>query len=92
MGLLKAIAGGLSNIASKGRDTTMLAQVFQEHQGFARLSFQILQRSAAERNIEVNEQLINDARIEVSKYPKILIGEFLDGYANRRMNKRTGKF
>lgn len=92
MGLLKALAGGLSKIASHGRDTTMLAQIFQEHKGFARLAFQQLERAAAERNIEVNERLILDAQIEISKYPKILIGEFLDGYANRRMNQRTGKF
>jgi hypothetical protein len=92
MGLFNAIAGGLSRVASHGRDTTMLALIFQENQGMARLVFQQFQRSAAERNIVVDDRLIHDAARETSKYPKITIGEFLDGYTNKRMSDALGRY
>ena len=86
MGFLKAIASGISKLSSHGNNTTTLAMVFQEHAGFAKLAFQTLQRCAAERNIELNDQILQQAAEEVSKYPKITIGEFLDGFANKSMN------
>lgn len=92
MGLLRALAGGLSKIASHGRDTTMLALIFQQHEGLARLAFLQFQRAAAERSIEMDDQLIQDAAREVSKYPKLTMGEFLDGYTNRRMNDALGRY
>ena len=92
MGLLRLLAGGLSKVASHGRDTTMLALIFQESEGFARLAFQQFQRAAAERGIEIDDQLIQDAAREISKYPKLTMGEFLDGYTNRRMNDALERY
>jgi|GEM_PF-2966981 len=86
MGLFRSIASGLLQAASNGRNSTLLILIFQENQGFARLAFQQFQRCVAERGLELNDQLMRDAEREVSKYPKLTMGQFLDGYVNKRMN------
>ena len=86
MGLFQSIVGGLQQAASNGRDATQLMLVFQENQSFARLAFQQFQRCVAERGMVLTEQLMRDAQGELSKYPKLTMGQFLDGYANKRMN------
>ena len=89
MGLFRSIAGGLLNAASKGRNSTKLILIFQDHQGFANLAMQQFQRCLAERGLDLNDQIFFDAQREVSKYPNLTMGEFLDGYVNKRMNDPT---
>lgn len=86
MGFLQSIASGLLNAASSGRNSTLLILIFQDNPGFARLALQQFERCVAERGLELTDQLLRDAEREVSKYPKLTMGEFLDGYVNRRMN------
>lgn len=86
MGFFRSIASGLLQAASSGRHSTQLVLIFQENQGFARLALQQFERCVAERGLELNAQLMREAQREVSKYPKLTIGQFLDGYANKRMN------
>jgi len=86
MGFFRSIASGLLNVASSGRNSTQLILIFQDNPGFARLALQQFERCVAERGLELTDQLIRDAEREVSKYPKLTMGEFLDGYVNRRMN------
>ena len=86
MGFFRSIASGLLNAASNGRNSTQLILIFQDNPGFARLALQQFERCVAERGLELTDQLLRDAEREVSKYPKLTMGEFLDGYVNRRMN------
>lgn len=86
MGLFRSIASGLLQVASNGRNSTLLITIFQDSQGFARLAFQLFQRCVAERGLELSDQLMRDAEHEVSKYPNLTMGQFLDGYVNKRMN------
>ncbi|GAB1367812.1 hypothetical protein MASR1M42_03600 [Azonexus hydrophilus] len=72
MGLLKALVD-YQKIASPGRDTTMLAQIFQ---GIKFASSRLARTSSSRKNIEINERLILDAQIEISKYP-VLSENFL---------------
>lgn len=86
MGIFRSIASGLLNAASNGRNSTLLILIFQENPGFARLALQQFERCVAERGLELTDQLLRDAQREASKYPKLTMGQFLDGYVNRRMN------
>lgn len=91
MGFIQALAKGLSGVVNKGQDSNKLALIFQKNEGFARLAFQQFQRAASIRGIEVNERLINEASMELRKYPSLTFGEFLDSYANNSMNKDRWK-
>jgi len=86
MGFFRSIASGLLNAASNGRNSTLLILIFQDNPGFARLALQQFERCVAERGMQLTDQLLRDAEREASKYPKLTMGQFLDGYVNRRMH------
>jgi hypothetical protein len=86
MGFLRSIAGGMLNMASRARNNTQLGLVFQEDPGFARLAMRTFERCLAERGLELTELVVVEARREVSKYPSLTIGQFLDAKGNANMN------
>lgn len=92
MGFLSALANGILKISSHGSNTTKLILIFQEHAGFSKLAFQQFQRCAAERNIELNDQILQHAEREVAKYPQITMGEFFNGYANKSMSDSLRRY
>lgn len=83
MGIFRSIAGGLLNAASSGRNSTQLRLIFQNDQKYAHLAQQMFERCVAERGLAVTEHLIRTAEREVSKYPELTMGQFLDGYSER---------
>ena len=83
MGIFRSIAGGLLNAASSGRNSTQLMLIFQSDQKFARLAQQMFERCVVERGLELTEHLVRTAEREVSRYPELTMGQFLDGYSER---------
>ena len=79
MGFMRNIAIGLLDAASKGRNSTLLMLIFQDNQRHAKVAIDIFERCLAERGLILSEALLNEALREVSKYPRLTIGEFLDG-------------
>lgn len=83
MGLLRSIAGGLVNMASRGRNSTMLGMIFQEDQRYAGLARPIFERCLAERGLKLTDLILDHAVDELNKYPTLTMGEFLDGIDER---------
>lgn len=87
MGFFRSIAVGMLDMASRGRNNTMLALIFQDNPKFAGLALNIFQRCLAERRLQLTEIILIEARREVSKYPSLTMGEFLDAKGNLNMGE-----
>ena len=73
----------LENMASKGRNSTLLSQLFQANEGFAKLAMMNLQRSLSERGIQLSDKILWDAKIDAAMSPKITIGQFIENNADK---------
>ncbi len=87
MGFFRSIAVGMLDMASRGRNNTLLALIFQDNPKFAGLALGIFQRCLAERGLQLTESILTEARREVSKYPSLTMGEFLDAKGNLNMGE-----
>ncbi len=86
MGLLQSIAGGLVNAASRSRNGTDLAFVFHANPQFSQVALNTFQRCLSERGLQLTELIMTEAQQEVAKYPRLTMGEFLDGKVNKKMS------
>ncbi len=86
MGLLQSIASGMQKMSSRGNNSTQLLQIFHGDPRFARLALSLFERCLAERGLKLTESVMIEARREVSKYPSLTIGQFLDAKGNKNMN------
>ena len=64
-----------------------VSQIFNPNPALAGLALDALIWCLTERDIELNEELLAEARIESDKYPFLTVKEFVEGRFNRQLKE-----